>query len=97
MSWRNEVDMQEKDILNKIIENKGKCDWLLQHLYANVQSLPCSICPLSKIAKRKDGSYLSCYDSLIKSKQDIIDTDAIYLMTASHKLLDLEIEEELGK
>ena len=88
--------MHEKDILNKIIENDGECDWILQDDHYLVESFICSSCPLSRLEKRPDGSYMSCYGSLIKSPADEDNMNEIYTKAAANKLMDLQIEEELS-
>jgi hypothetical protein len=87
--------MHEKDILNKIIDNGGTCDWILQEDVESVEHIMCHKCPLSKLEKRPGGGYKGCYDSLIKSKEDEARADEIYIEAASNKLMDIQIEEEL--
>jgi len=48
--------MNKIDILNKIIEENGSCGWAKPGI--------CDICPLSKLHKKTDGTYLNCVEAV---------------------------------
>lgn len=76
-------------ILEKIIQNEGSCT-----LWAN--STVCENCPLSKLRKKPDGTYLSCVEALNVQNLTEEQADAVYKEVASRLLLDETIDEILG-
>jgi len=78
--------MNKKDILQKIVY-EGNCNWS--------NSDTCLSCPMSKLKKRSDGTYLSCYDALGGDKLLPDQLDAEYVDKASKLLADLLVEEIL--
>lgn len=78
--------MEKKDILQKIV-SEGNCNW------SNLKT--CENCPLSKLKKRDDGTFLSCYDALGGDKLPQSELDEVYVDKASKLLADLLVEEIL--
>lgn len=90
--------MDKKAILNHIIENNGSCSWLIP-FYEDPSSndLPCVICPLNRLSKRADGSYLGCVSSLLRTLDDVKNCDAIYLGAAQEALTNILVDEMLDE
>ena len=82
--------MDNMDILKKIVESEGSCT-----LWAKPSI--CKQCPLSKLKKKADGSYLSCVEAL--GVQDLTEeqADAKYKEVASRILIDKAIDDLLGE
>lgn len=77
-------------ILHKIIENDGSCtQWAKPSV--------CRECPLSKLRKKEDGTYLSCVEALGVENMTEEEADAKYKEVASRILLDEAIDEILGE
>lgn len=77
-------------ILEKIIENEGSCtQW--------ASTATCKQCPLSKLRKKEDGTYLSCVEALGIEDLTEEQADARYKEVASRILLDEAIDEILGE
>jgi hypothetical protein len=82
--------MRNMDILKKIVESEGSCtQWAKPSI--------CKLCPLSKLKKKTDGSYLSCIEAL--GVQDLTEeqADAKYKEVASRILIDQTIDDLLGE
>lgn len=77
-------------ILSKIIENDGSCTQ-----WANPSI--CEQCPLSKLRKKEDGTYLSCVEALGIEDLTEEEADAKYKDVASRLLLDETIDSILGE
>lgn len=76
------------DILNKIIDNEGSCTkWASPSV--------CKQCPLSKLRKKEDGTYLSCVEALGIDNMSEEEADARYKEVASRILLDEAFDELL--
>lgn len=78
------------DILKKIVDSEGSCT-----LWAKPSI--CKLCPLSKLKKKSNGSYLSCVEAL--GVQDLTEeaADAKYKEAASRMLIDKAIDDLLGE
>lgn len=77
-------------ILHKIIESDGSCTlWATSEI--------CKQCPLSRLRKKEDGTYLSCIEALGAQDMTEEEADARYKEVASRILLDEAIEEILGE
>jgi len=77
-------------ILNKIIQSEGSCtQWASKAV--------CQQCPLSRLRKKEDGSYLSCVEALGVTEMTEEQADARYKEVASRILLDEAIDEILGE
>lgn len=77
-------------ILHKIIENEGSCcNWARPSI--------CKQCPLSKLRKKEDGTYLSCVEALGIESMTEEEADARYKEVASRLLLDETIDQILGE
>jgi hypothetical protein len=89
--------MDDKDILQKIIDENGSCDWTA-HSHPQPYYI-CSVCPMSKLKKREDGEgYLSCYDAIgILESDTHFETDQKYKEKATEVLFDLVLEDLLGE
>jgi hypothetical protein len=82
--------MGNMGILHKIIENEGSCtQWASPSV--------CRQCPLSKLRKKEDGTYLSCVEALGVDNMTEEEADARYKEVASRILLDEAIDEILGE
>lgn len=81
------IDMKDKDILQKIIANKGSCNW--------ADPSVCAECPIGKLTKREDNNYLSCADALKVDGLTEEAQDAKYKYVAERLLLDLSVDEIL--
>lgn len=77
-------------ILHKIIENDGSCTQ-----WANAAT--CERCPLSKLRKKDDGTYLSCIEALGVQEMTEEQQDARYKEVATRLLLDETIDQILGE
>jgi hypothetical protein len=82
--------MGNMGILEKIIENEGSCtQWASPSV--------CKQCPLSKLRKKDDGTYLSCVEALGVQDMTEEEADARYKDVASRILLDETIDNILGE
>lgn len=79
--------MNEIDILEKIIEEKGSCNWVLPHI--------CDVCPLGKLTRDSDGSYISCAEALAIDGLSESEADARYERAAADKLAEMAIEKAM--
>ena len=79
--------MNQKDILQKIIDEDGSCCWSTPSI--------CDICPLSKLRSREDGTHLSCIESLNADGLDEEEADRLYKKAAEHMLMSVSIHEAL--
>lgn len=77
--------MDEKQILEKIIDEEGSCCWATPKI--------CEQCPLSKLKQRPDGTYLSCAEAIKIDGDTEKDADARYKEIACRVLTDMSIEE----
>ena len=89
--------MDEKDILQKIIDKDGSCDWIEKH--PSGSHYICSQCPMSKLVKRVNSNdYLGCWDALRISIDDTeSEVDDKYKEQATRMLFDLISDEILGE
>lgn len=77
-------------ILNKIVESDGSCtQWANKSM--------CTLCPLSKLKKKDDGTYLSCVEALGVDGMSEEQADARYKEVASRMLLDETLDQILGE
>ena len=80
----------ERDILEKIIVNDGSCTkWANKSI--------CSMCPMSRLKKRKDGAYYSCFEAICTTELAEEEADKKYREAAMRLLQDISIEEMLIK
>ena len=82
--------MDAKQILEKIIENDGSCEWTMT-LRENI----CEQCPFSR---DKNGKLISCVDHIVgnqitNSEKQI---NKLYKQAAEQRLTDLLMEEMLS-
>lgn len=82
--------MDHMDILKKIVESEGSCT-----LWARPSI--CSKCPLSKLKKKPDGSFLSCVEALGIQDLSEEEADARYKEIASRILIDKTVDDLLGE
>lgn len=84
---RLEQIQNHKRILLAIIQNEGKC----------LSSLDCTVCPLSSMLSREDGSWYSCTIVVAKitGRDSLNITELDWKDAAVRTLLDIEIEEML--
>lgn len=71
-------------ILERIIQEEGSCTWAKPSI--------CAKCPLGKLARDKDGGYMSCVEALNIDGLPEEAADARYLKAAQEKLADLTID-----
>lgn len=81
--------MNEKEILNKIVEEDGNCCW------SNEST--CKNCPMSKLKQKPDGTYLSCIESIGIEFLSEEQADAKYKAVAEKLLLNQAIDDLLGE
>lgn len=79
--------MNKKQILEKIIEGDGDC------CYSWVTIEVCKKCPFSKLAKKNDGTYLSCIEAIGAENLSKEEANKLY----KEKAISLLFEEELLK
>lgn len=79
--------MTDTDILNKIVEEKGNCCWANPNI--------CKLCPLSRLNKKSNGSYMSCVEALGVQEFTEEEADARYLEVATRILLSEAIDDIL--
>lgn len=82
---------QERDILQQIVDNEGSCTG-----WANKSV--CDMCPMSRLKKRPDGEYYSCFEAICSP--DMVseeEADNRYRDLAVKMLMDAEIEAILSK
>lgn len=77
--------MKDKEILQKIVDNSGNCDWSVPEI--------CAKCPMSRLRFRDDGNPLSCVDALNVEGVKIEEADAIYKETAERLLAQMELDQ----
>lgn len=91
----DEIIMKRKEILHKIVGEKGSCEWVFETFKGcNV----CAFCPFSQMAQRKNGEYMGCYDAVCGEQTGLQqgEVDALYLQAAQDLLLKIAIEESVG-
>jgi len=90
-----EIPMKKKEVLKRIIDAKGSCDWVFS-LYRGCNI--CHFCPLGKLREKPNGDYYSCYEAVCGEQKidDDSKIDKMYLEAAEKKLLDISVDEELG-
>ena len=80
--------MNETDIIKKIIEDDGHCgSWAKPNV--------CAVCPMSKLVKKNNGSYLSCVEALGAIDMSEEEADARYKEAATRLLLDQTMDDIL--
>jgi len=93
---RIEISMDDKTILQKIIDENGSCDWIVSPPHKN--HYICSKCPMSKLRKNYDGSdYISCVDALNVHHLSGDEQDEVYKEQATKMLFDIIMDEMLGE
>ncbi len=87
--------MRKKEVLKRIIANKGSCDWVMEQ---SDGSTACQYCPLGKLRQKPNGDYFSCFESICGDiKEDNSSKiDKMYHDAAVNILLDISMDEELG-
>jgi hypothetical protein len=92
--------MDKREILQKIIDAGGQCEQLEYQYPGSI----CKSCPLSRLKQRRDGTYLSCWESIV-----VIDDNGqlnhgtegyaedLYLAKALEVLQDIIIEDMLSR
>jgi hypothetical protein len=79
--------MKPINILKKIIETAGKCDFATPNI--------CKKCPLSKLKSVERGGYVNCLEAVGAIGLYKDEADLKYLDAAKNKLLDMEMERML--
>jgi hypothetical protein len=82
--------MDSMDILKKIVDSEGSCT-----LWAKPSI--CKSCPLSKLKKKSNGSFLSCVEALGVEDLSEEQADAKYKEVASRILIDKAVDDLLGE
>ena len=81
--------MNVAQILERIIQEEGSCTW------ANGEV--CKSCPLGRLARDRDGGFMSCVEFLAIDGLNEAEADARYKKAAQEKLANLTIDELLEK
>ena len=90
--------MDKNNILQRIVDEEGSCTWAFQYDPTDTNYI-CSRCPMSKLKKRDDGSYMGCLSALdvdpqiTESEQDKIYKRAAMRLLANESIEDLLKEE----
>lgn len=71
-------------ILEKIIEEEGNCCWARPAI--------CRLCPLGRLARDKNGGFMSCVEALGIDGLSEEEADSRYKKAAQEKLADLTID-----
>lgn len=80
----------EREILEKIVENDGSCTkWANKSI--------CEACPMSRLKKRDNGGYYSCFEAICALELSEEDADRKYKEAAVRLLQDMSIEDLLIK
>ena len=80
----------EKDILQAIVDNEGSCTkWANKSI--------CRQCPMSKLKKRKEGGYYSCFEAICVLELIEEEADRKYKDAAIRLLQDMSIDDMLIK
>ncbi len=79
--------MTDNEIISRIIEEDGNCCWANPSI--------CKLCPLSKLKKKLDGSYMSCVEALGVQELTEEEADKRYLEVAARMLLSEAIDDLL--
>ncbi len=80
----------EQDILQTIVDKDGSCTkWANKSI--------CAMCPMSKLKKRKDGGYYSCFEAMCAAELTEEEADRRYKQAAIKLLQDMSIEDMLIK
>ena len=80
----------EKQILEKIVDNDGSCTkWANKDI--------CGRCPMSRLKKRSNGSYYSCFEAICVTELSEEEADKRYGRAALRLLMDIGIEDMLIK
>lgn len=82
--------MDSMDILKKIVDSDGSCT-----LWAKPSI--CKLCPMSRLKKKSDGSFLSCVEALGVQDFTEEEADAKYKEVASRILIDKAVDDLLGE
>lgn len=83
--------MDEKEILEKIIEEDGDCMWVM-----SIDDNPCGRCPLGKLRRHSvTGSWLSCAETVMGRRKltTLSDANILYKDIAIDVLSDILIKE----
>ena len=90
-----EIPMKKKEVLKRIIEANGSCDWVFS-LFRGCNV--CQFCPIARLREKPNGDYFSCYEAVCGEQKinDDSKIDRMYLQTAEKLLLDISVDEELG-
>jgi len=79
--------MTPNDILQKIVEENGSCE------FASRRPDICKLCPMSTLKYREDGNPLSCADALSIEGLDNEEANAVYKEAAGRLLAERAIED----
>jgi len=86
--------MDKRSILQSIIDHGGQCRFMYEDgKYLAGVTLACHICPMNKLSQRADGTYRSCYDSLVTDPKK--EADPIYYYKAVELLSDILMDDIL--
>jgi hypothetical protein len=83
------MEQRERDILQKIVDNEGSCTWANKSI--------CNLCPMSRLKKRTDDKYYSCFESICVEGMSEEEADQKYKEAALKILMDEGIEDMLSK
>lgn len=85
--------MKTSDILEKIVEHGGSCDWIPVGKWSQT----CTLCPMSKLQKTENGkNFVSCHEAVVGNNTTTEEAyDELYLKKAQELLSDIYAEEML--
>jgi len=81
--------MNVSQILERIIQEEGSCTW--------ASGAVCRSCPLGRLARDRDGGFMSCVESLAIDGLSETEADERYKKAAQEKLATLTLDEILEK
>lgn len=89
--WDREDETEPLDprvALQLIINHEGDCSFT---------EVDCTNCPLARLHQRADGTFMSCYESIVGDRQmSMRESEVLYKQAAMDKLSDLLIDDILS-
>ena len=76
--------MDGATILERIVQEEGSCTWSKPSI--------CAKCPLGRLARDKNGGFMSCVEALHIDGLSEEQADVRYLKAAQEKLADITID-----
>lgn len=76
-------------ILERIINEGGSCTWSSKHV--------CSLCPMSRLKKHDNGTYMSCIEAVGAHEMSEEEADKRYKEVAIALLMDEQVDSILER